>query len=155
MRPRLCSVELSNLEAALFITDPIAKIIKDIHHQGNKMTNQLNWVKRTVTQGILGSLGGTFQPTNFHFPNLEAFPKSNVGKLYRLFQLQPFPWIINDVPMIPQNQSKQKSPSMTHQSQSSFPWINYTYANKWNPYSSATSTKWPSSQPKNLVWSLS
>jgi hypothetical protein len=31
----LPSVELLNLEAALFIMDPIAKIIKDIHHQGN------------------------------------------------------------------------------------------------------------------------
>jgi hypothetical protein len=103
----LPSVELLNLEATLFITDPIAKIIKDIHHQGNEMTNQLNRLKRTVTQGILGSLGGTFQPTNFHFPNLETSPKSNIGKLYQLFQLQPFPWIINDVPLIPQNQNEQ------------------------------------------------
>jgi hypothetical protein len=93
------SVELSNLEAALFITDPVTKILKDIHHTGKEMTNQLNRMKRTVTQRILGSLGGTF------LPNLENFPESNVGKLYRLFQLQPFPWIIKDVPKIPQNQN--------------------------------------------------
>jgi hypothetical protein len=97
----LPSVGLSNLEAALFITDPVTKILKDIHHTGKEMTNQLNQMKRTVTQGILGSLGGTF------LPNLENFPQSKVGKLYRLFQLQPFPWIIKDVPVIPQNQNEQ------------------------------------------------
>ncbi len=36
------SVELSNLEATLFITDPSAKILKDIHQSGKEITNQLN-----------------------------------------------------------------------------------------------------------------
>jgi hypothetical protein len=38
----LPSVELSNLEAALFITDPVAKILKELHHTKREMTNQLN-----------------------------------------------------------------------------------------------------------------
>jgi hypothetical protein len=54
-------------------------------------------MKRTVTQGILGSLGETF------LPNLENFPNSKVGTLCRLFQLQPFPWIIKNT----QNQNEQ------------------------------------------------
>ena len=91
------SIELSNLEATLFITDPSAKILKDIHQSGKEITNQLNRMTRTVTQGILGSLGVISSP------NLNTFPNSNVGKLYRLFQLQPFPWIIKNVPVMPQN----------------------------------------------------
>ncbi len=65
------------------------------------MTKQLNRRKRTVTQGILGSLGETF------LPNLENFPNSKVGTLYRLFQLQPFPWIIKNTPVMPQNLNDQ------------------------------------------------
>jgi hypothetical protein len=64
-------------------------------------------MKRAVTLGVLGSLGGSFSPTNFFIPHLRTFPKSNVGTLYRLFQLLSFPWIINNVPMLPQNQHKQ------------------------------------------------
>jgi hypothetical protein len=62
---------------------------------------KLNRRKRTLTQGILGSLGVTSSP------NQNTFPQSNVGKLYRLFQLQPFPWIVKNVPVMPQNQNDQ------------------------------------------------
>ena len=97
----LPSIELSNLEATLFITDPSAKILKDIHQSGKEMIKQLNRRKRTLTQGILGSLGAT------HSPNQNTLPQSNIGKLYQLFQLQPFPWIVKNIPVMPQNQNDQ------------------------------------------------
>jgi hypothetical protein len=96
----LPSVELSNLEATLFITDPSAEILRDIHQSGKEMI-KLNQRKRTLTQGILGSLGVTSSP------NLNTSPQSNVGNLYRLFQLQPFPWIVKNIPVMPQNQNDQ------------------------------------------------
>jgi hypothetical protein len=69
----LPSVELSNLEAALFTMDPIAKILKDTCHQKNETINRMRRMKRAVTIGILGSLGGTFSPINFLIPILEPF----------------------------------------------------------------------------------
>ena len=43
-------------------------------------------MKRAVTLGVLGSLGGTFSLPNF---------------------LITFPWVIDHVPILPQNQTKQ------------------------------------------------
>ena len=64
-------------------------------------------MKRAVTLGVLGSLGGTFSLPNFLNPNIGTFLKSNIGTIYRLYQLQPFPWVIDHVPILPQNQTKQ------------------------------------------------
>jgi hypothetical protein len=75
-----------NLEAALFITDPIPKIIKDTCQQENETFNWMHRMKRAVTLGVLGSLGGTFSLPNF---------------------LITFPWVIDHVPILPQNQTKQ------------------------------------------------
>jgi len=49
----LPSVELSNLEAALFIT----KTLRNIQYQGNKLTKQINWMKRSLALGLFGSFG--------------------------------------------------------------------------------------------------
>jgi hypothetical protein len=78
------------------------------HSQTRKWNSQLNVPnEESRTLGVLGSLGGTFALPNFLIPNIWTFPKSNVGTLYRLFQLQPFPWVIDHVPMLPQNQTEQ------------------------------------------------
>ena len=67
----LPSVELSNLEAALFIT----KTLRNIQYQGNKLTKQMNWMKRSLALGLFGSFG------TIHKPTLEPFPKSNIDTL--------------------------------------------------------------------------
>jgi len=58
-------------------------------------------MKRSLTLGLYGSIGALWLPT------LEPFPKSDIGTLYWLLQLQHLPWIVKGVPLIPQNQNKQ------------------------------------------------
>ena len=114
MRPRLCSVELSNLEAALFITDPIAQRQKDKRYQDNETYKQLlqndtnQQLLRLKRAALLGGLGLTMFSTPIKpLPSIGTFPRSQVGNLYRLFQLKPFPWIVKNTPVLPQNQYDQ------------------------------------------------
>ncbi len=98
------SVELSNLEAALFITDPIAQRQKDTRYQENETYKQLLRLKRAALLGF----GVTSPPTTTRtIPFIGTFPRSTGGNLYQLFQLQPFPWIVKNTPVMPQNQYDQ------------------------------------------------
>ena len=107
------SIEYLNLEAALFITDPIAQRQKDNRYQEietykqllqNETYQQLRRLKRAALLGI----GATILSTTMNpIPSIRTFPRSQVGNLYRLFQLQPFPWIVKNTPVLPQNQSDQ------------------------------------------------
>jgi hypothetical protein len=101
----LPSVELSNLEATLFATDPIAQRQKDTRYQENEAYKQLLRMKRAA---LLGAFGVTLLPTTTRLiPFIGSFPRSTVGNLYRLFQLQLFPWIVKNIPVMPQNQYDQ------------------------------------------------
>jgi hypothetical protein len=82
VKKNLQSVELLNLEAALIITDPIAKTLRNIQYQGNKLTKQINWMKRTLTQGLYVPIGAFQLPTIDLFM-LKPSQKSDVGTLYR------------------------------------------------------------------------
>ena len=53
---------------------------------------------RYLTIGILGTLG---------FLPIEPVREKKFGTLYRLVQLQPLPWLVNGVRMIPQNQKEE------------------------------------------------
>ena len=98
------SIEYLNLEAALFITDPIAQRQKDKRHQDNETYQRLLRLKRTALLGIGSTiLSTTMKPV----PSIGTFPRSQVGNLYRLFQLKPFPWIVKNTPVLPQNQYDQ------------------------------------------------
>jgi hypothetical protein len=98
------SIEYLNLEAALFITDPIAQRQKDKRYQDNETYKQLLRLKRAALLGI----GSTILSTTMNpIPSIGTFPRSQVGNLYRLFQLQPFPWIVKNIPVLPQNQYDQ------------------------------------------------
>jgi hypothetical protein len=98
------SIEYSNLEAAIFITDPIAQRQKDNRYQENETYKQLLRLKRAALLGI----GATVLSTTMNpIPFIGTFPRSQVGNLYRLFQLQPFPWIVKNTPVLPQNQYDQ------------------------------------------------
>jgi hypothetical protein len=107
------SIEYLNLEAALFITDPIAQRQKDNRDQEietyrqlirNETNQQLLRLKRAALLGI----GATVLSTTMNpIPFLGTFSRSQVGNLYRLFQLQPFPWIVKNTPVLPQNQYDQ------------------------------------------------
>ncbi len=95
------SIELSNLEAALFITDPIAQRQKDTRYQENETYKQLLRLKIAALLGF----GVTLPPTTIRpVPFIGTFPRCTVGNFYRLFQLQPFPWIVKNTPVMPQNQ---------------------------------------------------
>ena len=101
----LPSVELSNLEAALFPTDPIAQRQKDTRYQENETYKQLLRMKRAA---LLEAFGVTLPPTTTRLiPFIGTSPRSTVGNLYRLFQLQLFPWIVKNIPVMPQNQYDQ------------------------------------------------
>ena len=98
------SIEYLNLEAALFITDPIAQRQKDKRQQDNETYQRLLRLKRTALLGIGSTLlSTTMKPV----PSIGTFPRSQVGNLYRLFQLKPFPWIVKNTPVLPQNQYDQ------------------------------------------------
>ena len=98
------SIEYMNLEAALFITDPIAQRQKDKRQQDNETYQRLLRLKRTALLGIGSTLlSTTMKPV----PSIGTFPRSQVGNLYRLFQLKPFPWIVKNTPVLPQNQYDQ------------------------------------------------
>ena len=98
------SIEYLNLEAALFITDPIAQRQKDKRQQDNETYQRLLRLKRTALLGIGSTLLSTpMKPV----PSIGTFPRSQVGNLYRLFQLKPFPWIVKNTPVLPQNQYDQ------------------------------------------------
>ena len=98
------SLEYLNLEAALFITDPIAQRQKDKRQQDNETYQRLLRLKRTALLGIGSTLlSTTMKPV----PSIGTFPRSQVGNLYRLFQLKPFPWIVKNTPVLPQNQYDQ------------------------------------------------
>jgi hypothetical protein len=98
------SVEYSNLEAALFITDPIAQRQKDTRYQEKETFKQLLRLKRAALLGF----GVTLPPTTTRtIPFIGTFPRSTAGNLYQLFQLQPFPWIVKNTPVMPQNQYDQ------------------------------------------------
>jgi hypothetical protein len=98
------STEYANLEAALFITDPIAQRQKDTRYQENETYKQLLRLKRAAILGF----GVTLPPTTTRtIPFIGTFPRSTVGNLYRLFQLQPFPWIVKNTPVMPQKQYDQ------------------------------------------------
>ena len=107
------SIEYLNLEAALFITDPIAQRQKDNRYQEietykqllqNETYQQLRRLKRAALLGI----GATILSTTMNpIPSIRTFPRSQVGNLYRLFQLKPFPWIVKNTPVLPQNQYDQ------------------------------------------------
>jgi hypothetical protein len=98
------SIEYANLEAALSITDPIAQQQKNTRYQENETYKQLLRLKRAAILGF----GVTLPPTTTRpIPFIGTFPRSTVGTLYRLFQLQPFPWIVKNTPVMPQNQYDQ------------------------------------------------
>jgi len=97
------SIEYLNLEAALFITDPIAQRQKDKRYQDNETYKRLLRLKRAALLGIGSILSTTIKPV----PSIGTFPRSQVGNLYRLFQLKPFPWIVKNTPVLPQNQYDQ------------------------------------------------
>jgi hypothetical protein len=98
------SLEYLNLEAALFITDPIAQRQKDKRQQDNETYQRLLRLKRTALLGIGSTLlSTTMKPV----PSIGTFPRSQVGNIYRLFQLKPFPWIVKNTPVLPQNQYDQ------------------------------------------------
>ena len=97
------SIEYLNLEAALFITDPIAQRQKDKRYQDNETYKRLLRLKRAAQLGIGSILSTTINPV----PSIGTFPRSQVGNLYRLFQLKPFPWIVKNTPVLPQNQYDQ------------------------------------------------
>ncbi len=98
------SVELSNLQAGLLITDPIAQRQKDTRYQENETYKQLLRLKRATLLGF----GVTLPPTTTRtIPFIGTFPRSTVGNLYRLFQIEPFPWIVKNTPVMPQNQYDQ------------------------------------------------
>jgi len=98
------SIEYLNLEAALFITDPITQRQKDKRQQDNETYQRLLRLKRTALLGIGSTLlSTTMKPV----PSIGTFPRSQVGNLYRLFQLKPFPWIVKNTPVLPQNQYDQ------------------------------------------------
>jgi hypothetical protein len=98
------SIEYANLEAALSITDPIAQNQKNTRYQENETYKQLLRLKRAAILGF----GVTLPPTTTRpIPFIGTFPRSTVGTLYRLFQLQPFPWIVKNTPVMPQNQYDQ------------------------------------------------
>jgi hypothetical protein len=103
-----------NLEAALFITDPIAQRQKDKRYQDNETYKQLlqnetnQQLLRLKRAALLGGLGLTMFSTPIKpLPSIGTFPRSQVGNLYRLFQLKPFPWIVKNTPVLPQNQYDQ------------------------------------------------
>ena len=74
------STEYANLEAALFITDPIAQRQKDTPYQENETYKQLLQMKRAA---LLGAFGVTLPPTTTRLiPFIETFPRSTVGNLY-------------------------------------------------------------------------
>ncbi len=78
-------VELSNFEATLFATDPIAQRQKDTRYQENETYKQLLRMKRAA---LLGAFGVTLPPTTTRLiPFIGTFPRSMVGNLYQLFQL--------------------------------------------------------------------
>jgi hypothetical protein len=99
------SIEYANLEAALSITDPIAQRQRNTRYQENETYKQLLRLKRAAILGF----GVTLPPTTTSrtIPFIGTFPRSTVGTLYRLFQLQPFPWIVKNTPVMPQNQYDQ------------------------------------------------
>jgi hypothetical protein len=97
------SIEYLNLEAALFITDPIAQRQKDKRYQDNETYKRLLRLKRAAQLGIGSMLSTPMKPV----PSIGTFPRSQVGNLYRLFQLKPFPWIVKNTPVLPQNQYDQ------------------------------------------------
>ena len=108
------SIEYLNLEAALFITDPIAQRQKDKRYQDNETYKQLlqnetnQQLLRLKRAALLGGLGLTMLSTPIKpLPSIGTFPRSQVGNLYRLFQLKPFPWIVKNTPVLPQNQYDQ------------------------------------------------
>jgi hypothetical protein len=108
------SIEYMNLEAALFITDPIAQRQKDKRYQDNETYKQLlqnetnQQLLRLKRAALLGGLGLTMFSTPIKpLPSIGTFPRSQVGNLYRLFQLKPFPWIVKNTPVLPQNQYDQ------------------------------------------------
>jgi len=82
------SAELSQLQVELFKTDPEAKIIRE-----------LNSIERR------GSIGVTTEVPTLHYPIISpAVPpplSASIGTLYRILQLQEFPWIRNGVPSMP------------------------------------------------------
>ena len=93
------SPELSKLEAALFITDPTAKILRSIRLNYQELHQDLKRIRRSLLSGLLAAPLAAFRPTRFD-SILQTGPRQT-GTLYRLLQLQPFPWIINGVPVAP------------------------------------------------------
>jgi len=107
------SIEYLNLEAALFITDPIAQRQKDKRYQDNEtykqlIRNETNQQLLRLKRAALLGIGSTILSTPMKpIPSIGTFPRSQVGNLYRLFQLKPFPWIVKNTPVLPQNQYDQ------------------------------------------------
>ena len=101
------SIEYANLEAALSITDPIAQRERNTRYQENETYKELLRLKRAAILGFGVTLPPTTTSPSFDIPYIGTFPRSTVGTLYRLFQLQPFPWIVKNTPVMPQNQYDQ------------------------------------------------
>jgi hypothetical protein len=76
----------------------LADSVMDYLNSKKQATIENTRAIRYLTIGILGTLG---------FLPIEPVREKKFGTLYRLVQLQPLPWLVNGVPMIPQNQNEQ------------------------------------------------
>jgi hypothetical protein len=104
------SIELLKLEEALFITDPNAKIIRDIQAKHQDINQYLNHVKQSLLLGVFGAIhflqaiNSSQQP---HQTNIQPILTQPIRTLYRILELQIFPGIINGIPAIPRNTDNQ------------------------------------------------